>query len=97
MNDKNIWYDDKDNKINRCSIVFHELQENYERTEHSLPYMYLIKEYDNKGNFKRLINDSNRKGAHDTAILKAEKLTSSARSSYPEGTIHHIKKEQEYE
>ena len=91
MNETNIWFDDKNNEINRASLVFHELQENYERTDNSLPYVYSKKEYSN-GRFVKLINDPDRKGAHETAIIKAEKLTPSARSSYPEGNVHHLKK-----
>ena len=64
---------------------------NYERTDNSLSYVYRKKEYSN-GRFVKLINDPNRKGAHETAIIKAEKLTPSARSSYPEGNVHHLKK-----
>ena len=92
LNETNIWFDDKNNEINRASLVFHELQENYERTDNLLPYTYMMKIY-HKNRLVNFINDPNRKGAHETAILKAAKLTPSARSSYPEGNVHHLNKD----
>lgn len=52
---------------NRASEVFHELQENYERTVNDLPYLY----EDPKNSGKE---DPNRKGAHKVAIDKEAKF-----------------------
>jgi RHS repeat-associated protein len=58
---------------NRSSVVFHELQESYERTDNELPYMYI---YPNN----RSKEDPDRKGAHGVAIEKAKDLTPEAKS-----------------
>ncbi|MCQ2294585.1 MAG: RHS repeat-associated core domain-containing protein [Bacteroidales bacterium] len=60
---------------NRPSTVFHELEENYQRTDGKHPYKYL----DPKD---RRREDPDRLGAHGIAIQKAERLTPSARSVF---------------
>ena len=60
---------------NRPSMVFHELEENYQRTDGKLPYKYLDPRNINK-------EDPNRLGAHGIAIQKAERLTPSAKSVF---------------
>lgn len=52
-------------KKNRASEVFHELQENYERTENGHPYMY--EDPNNIG-----VENPNRKGAHGISIDKED-------------------------
>ena len=58
---------------NRPSTVFHELEECYQRTDGKHPYIYT-----NPKNRRQA--DYSRKGAHQRAIDKAERLTKSARS-----------------
>jgi hypothetical protein len=57
--------------VNRASVVFHELDENYQRTEKKLPYLYL------KPNSS--VEDMNKPGAHRVAIKDAEKLIPGAK------------------
>ena len=67
---------------NRPSTVFHELEENYQRTDGKHPYKYLDPHDQRR-------EDPNRLGAHGIAIQKAERLTSSARSVFGiEGSVH---------
>jgi hypothetical protein len=58
---------------NRSSVVFHELAENFERTDHGLKYMYI-----NPNDISK--EDPNRPGAHQTAINRAKNLAPTARS-----------------
>ena len=70
---------------NRASVVFHELQENYERTDNKLKHTFL--DPTNKGK-----EDFSRKGAHGTAIDKSNKLAPNARSvSGGEGNLNSAK------
>ena len=67
---------------NRPSIIFHELEECFQRTDNKHPHTYLF-----EGNRDRM--DNNRKGAHQLAIEKATRLTPSARSKTgSEGTYY---------
>ena len=70
---------------NRPSTVFHELEENYQRTDGKHPYLYLDPQDPRR-------EDPNRLGAHGIAIQKAEKLTPSAKSIFgTEGSAYGIK------
>ena len=60
---------------NRPSTVFHELEENYQRTDGKHPWKYL-------NPLDLRMEDSNRLGAHGIAIQKAERLTPSSRSVF---------------
>ena len=67
---------------NRPSTVFHELEENFQRTDGKHPWKYLDP-------LDRRREDPNRLGAHGIAIQKAERLTPSARSIFgTEGAAH---------
>ena len=70
----------KDQEDNRASTVFHELKENYERTDNKLPYAYVDPNNPSQ-------EDPNKKGAHQTAIKAAENLIPSAKSKGKEGQL----------
>ena len=70
---REIPYEGADPIENRPSSVFHELEECYQRTDGKHPYVYTNPK-------KRGQVDYSRKGAHQRAIDKAERLTKSARS-----------------
>lgn len=73
-------FDNEEYVSNRPSTVFHELEENYQRTDLKHPHTY-----HNRTDWSKA--DVTRPGAHEIAVQKAARLTPSARSVFgKEGT-----------
>lgn len=71
----------KEIEQNRNILVFHALEEVYQRTENGLPYEYRI--FDKIA--KKTVEDKTRKGAHQVAIDKAEKFHDKSKGSTGHG------------
>lgn len=74
INGEEVW------SPNRASTVYHELEENYQRTVNGLPYVYVANIQTRVGSMPAEI--PGRLGAHGIAQRNAFRLTKSARSEF---------------
>ena len=74
INGEEVW------SPNRASTVYHELEENYQRTVNGLPYVYVANSQTRVGYM--LAEIPGRLGAHGIAQRNVFRLTKSARSEF---------------